>query len=169
MKEIVGHGDIAKVLNWECDEKPDTVFFASGVSNSQETRESEYQREKDLLLEQDRNKRLVYFGSLSIFYSDGRYATHKREMEELVTENFSKYCIIRLGNIDWGHNPHTLINTLRNNVAEGKSVEIRDTERYVVDKEEFKHWIGLIPDGFNCEINIPGERMKVKEIFNKYV
>ena len=101
--EIVGHGDIARVLNWECSKRPNTIFFASGVSNSQEIRESEYQREKDLLLKQSRDKRLVYFGSLSIFYSGGRYAKHKREMEELVMENFPKYCIIRLGNIDWGN------------------------------------------------------------------
>jgi hypothetical protein len=168
MREVVGHGDIARVLNWECEERPRTIFFASGVSNSQETRESEYKREKDLLLKQNKNKRLVYFGSLSIFYSDGRYARHKREMEDLVMEEFPKYCIVRLGNIDWGHNPHTLINTLRNNVAEGKPVEIRDVERYIIDKEEFVHWIDLIPD-FNCEINIPGRRMKVMEIFKEYV
>lgn len=162
--EIIGHGDIASKL----EGRPDMLFFASGVSNSQETMESEYQRERILLLSMDRSKRLVYFGSLSIFYNDNRYAQHKREMEELIIGNFPKYCIIRIGNISWGKNPHTLINTLKGRVENEEPIEIQDVYRYVVDEEEFLHWISLIPD-FNCEINVPGARMKVKEIFKKFV
>jgi hypothetical protein len=41
---IVGNGDIASVLV----DYPNRLFFASGVSNSLETREEEYQKEKDL-------------------------------------------------------------------------------------------------------------------------
>jgi len=162
--EIVGSGDIASALK----ERDGLIFFASGVSNSAEMRESEYQREKDLLLRQDRSKRLVYFGSLSIFYGDTRYTQHKREMEQLVKDNFPKYCIVRLGNIAWGNNPHTLINALRNRVANQEPVEIRDVYRYVVEQDEFLHWINLIPD-FNCEMNVTGQPMKVAEIFKKYV
>lgn len=162
---IEGKGDIASVLR----DREGFTFFARGVSNSQETRESEYEREKQTLLAQPKDKRLVYFGSLSIFYNDNRYTQHKLEMEELVKENFPSYCIVRLGNISWGDNPHTLINHLRNQVNNGQPVEIQDVYRYVVDQEEFCHWISLIPDSFNCEINIPGARMKVKDIFKKYV
>lgn len=164
-KEIVGHGDIAQILE---SVNKDVLFFASGVSNSQETRESEYQREKNLLLEQDRSQRLVYFSSLGVLDGHTRYYKHKREMEELVINNFPRYCIVRIGNITWGDNPHTLINTLKNKVANQEPVEIKDVYRYVVDPEEFLYWVSLIPD-FNCEISIPGERMKVKEIFNKFV
>lgn len=165
MKEIVGHGDIAQVLQ-EADK--DALFFASGVSNSAETRESEYQREKELLLKQDPSKRLVYFGSLSVFYRDSRYAKHKREMEQLVRETFPRHCIVRIGNIGWGTNPHTLINTLRNRVDQEQPIEILNVDRYVVDEDEFLHWINLIPD-FNCEMNIPGNRLKVREIVKRYV
>lgn len=164
-KEIIGHGDIAEILQLADN---DVLFFASGVSNSRETRESEYQREKDLLLSQDRDKRLVYFSSLGVLDGETRYYDHKREMEGLIKENFEKYCIVRIGNITWGTNPHTLINTLKNRVANEEPVEIKDVFRYVVDPEEFLYWVSLIPD-FNCEINIPGTRMKVKEIFNKFV
>lgn len=162
--EIVGHGDIASVL----EPREGFTFFASGVSNSQETRESEYQREKDLLLSQDRIKRLVYFGSLSIFYSDSRYSRHKREMEELVKDNFPEYCIVRLGNIRWGNNPHTLINAMKGRVQSATPLQIQDTYRYIVDREEFLHWISLIPT-FNVEINIPGRRMKVSEVVKEFV
>ena len=52
---IVGHGDIASVLS----DREDRIYFASGVSNSQETRESEYAREKTLLLQQEKIRHLV--------------------------------------------------------------------------------------------------------------
>ncbi len=164
MKEIIGSGDIASVL----EPKEGMVYFASGVSNSAETRESEYQRERDLLLAQDRSKRLVYFGSLAIFYSNTRYSKHKREMEELIINNFPKYCIVRLGNITWGKNPNTLINAMRNKIEAGEPLKIKDVTRYIVDQDEFLHWINLIPD-FNCEMNITGRRMKVAEVVKEYV
>ena len=156
---IVGRGDIASVL----PKKSDLLFFSSGVSNSGETRESEYKRERDLLLEQHTGSHIVYFSTLSIFYSDTRYTQHKLDMEAMIKENFPKYCIVRLGNISWGTNPNTLINYLR----AYPNAEIRDEYRYIVGKDEFLHWVGLIPH-FSCEINVPGDRLKVKEIVDRY-
>jgi nucleoside-diphosphate-sugar epimerase len=163
---ISGHGDIASVLT----DRPDRLYFASGVSNSQEIRESEYQREKDLLtsvVSECRDRQLVYFGTLAVFYSDTRYTRHKLEMEAMVKE-LPHFAIMRLGNITWGTNPHTLINTLRNQMKEGEPIEIRDTYRYVVEKDEFLHWVNLIPT-WNCEMNVTAQRMKVSEIVKKYV
>jgi hypothetical protein len=165
MKEgIIGKGDIASVL----EPRLGFTYFASGVSNSREERESEYQREKDLLLKQDKDKHLVYFGSLSVFYTKGRYQDHKLEMEQLVKDNFKNYTIVRLGNITWGDNPHTIINFFRKQKAIGQAFEVQDTERYVCDKEEFLHWIKLIPN-FSCEMNIPGERIKIVDLIKRYV
>jgi hypothetical protein len=161
---IVGNGDIASVLV----DRDDLLFFASGVSNSRETRETEYQREIQLLTSQPRDKRLVYFGSLSIFYADTRYTRHKLEMERIVKQLFPMYAIVRIGNITWGINPNTLINFLRDKFQKGEPLEIRDEYRYVVERDEFLHWIGVIPD-FNCEINVGTKRMKVQGIVEKYV
>lgn len=157
---IIGDGDIASVL----PHSDDLLFFASGVSNSQETRESEYQRDEALLLKQDRSKHIVYFGSLSIFYSDNRYSNHKIRMEHFVKTLFPRYTILRLGNISWGNNPHTIINFLRAN----PDAPIEDVYRFVINEEEFLYWINLIPE-WNCEMNCPGRRMKVQEIVDKYV
>ena len=165
MSKIIGNGDIASVLK---NIDKDFLFFASGVSNSKETRESEYKREKDLLLEQDIDKRIVYFSSIGVLDGKSRYYDHKREMEMLVKMCFPKYCIVRLGNISWGNNPNTLINYFKNRVEAGKHFEIQDTYRYIIDEDEFLYWINLIPD-FNVEMNIPGKRMKVKDVFIKYV
>lgn len=161
---IVGDGDVAKALK-EVD-RDDLLFFASGVSNSKETSKAEFDKEKELLFETfwaNPDKRIVYFGSLSIFYSDTPYAKHKRRMETYI-KIFNKYTIIRLGNIDWGVNPNTIINYLKAH----PEAEIWDVYRYVITKDEFLHWIRMIPT-FNCEMNCPGQRLKVKEIKEKYV
>ena len=143
--------------------------MASGVSNSGEKRESEYEREKKLLLSQDKNKHLVYFGSLSIFYNPNTmYAQHKKKMEELVRKNFKHYTIVRIGNITWGKNPHTLINFFKGEKKKGHKLVIQNTYRYLVDKKEFLYWIDLIPD-WNCELNVAGQWLKVSQIVKKYV
>ncbi len=159
---IVGNGDIASVIT----DRKDLLFFASGVSNSKEDRESEYQREIDLLLKQDRSLRIVYFSSLSVFYTDTRYTRHKKTMEALV-KTFPRYTILRLGNITWGKNPHTIINYFREKIRRGEKFEIQDVYRYIVEKDEFLHWLAMIPN-WNCEMNITGKRMKVREIIDKY-
>ncbi len=160
---IVGNGDVASVL----PNKKNLLFFASGVSNSHEKRESEYAREKKLLLSQDKKSHLVYFSSLSVLYANSRYAQHKREMEILVKQEFWRYAIFRVGNITWGTNPHTIINFFRNQLAKGKPIKIENAYRYVIDKDEFLHWIGLIPS-WSCEMNIPGKKMKVSQIVDEY-
>ena len=160
---IIGHGDIASVLT----DREDRIFFASGVSNSQETRESAYAREKTLLLQQEKIRHLVYFSSLSIFYSDTRYAQHKLEMETLVKANFPRYAIIRLGNITWGTNPHTIINSFRAKIQKDEPLIIRDAYRYVVDKDEFLYWVSMIPS-WPCEISITGQRLSIEQIVKKY-
>lgn len=157
---IVGDGDIASVLT----DREDRLYFVSGVSNSQETRRSEYEREKKLLLSQDRYRHIVYVSTLAVFYTDTLYAQHKLRMERLIKQNFKHYTILRIGNITWGTNPHTLINYLRAH----PEAEIRDVYRYVVDEEEFLYWVNLIPE-WPCEMNIIGRRMKVKEIVDEYV
>lgn len=157
---IIGNGDVASALK----DRPGFIWFASGVSNSQEKREAEYGREVDLLLGQPKDKHLVYFSSLSIFYAEGRYQIHKRQMEEIIKSNWKKYTIVRLGNISWGTNPHTLINYLKNH----PEAELRDEYRFIIDKEEFQWWMNLLPN-WSCEYNVPGNKLKVKEVYERYV
>lgn len=161
---IIGKGDIGTALK-EARRPADEsyIFFASGISNSKEDRESEYQREIKLLMEQDRYKHIVYFSSLAIFYAKTRYTKHKLGIEELIKKNFHHYTIIRLGNITWGNNPHTIINFLKNKIKNNELYSIKDEYRYLVWLEEFLHWIDLIPD-WNCEMNITGQMLKVEEI-----
>jgi hypothetical protein len=160
---IVGDGDIAsKIIDRE-----GFCFFASGVSFSGETREEEYEREYRLLLEQPKDLRLVYPSSMSVFYAHNRYTQHKIAMELMIHRLFPKWTILRMGNITWGNNPHTLINFFKGQKARGEKLDIQDTYRYIITEEEFHHYLALIPD-WNCEMNI-GRRMKVEDIVKEYV
>lgn len=165
---ILGTGDLAHALHAGGVDRDDTLFFAAGVSNSGETRESEYDREVNLLRAQHPDRRLVYFSSLAVYYSDGRYSQHKRFMEGEVKALFGSYTIMRLGNIDWGHNPHTLINTLRERERLYLPQDIQNVYRYIVSLDEFLHWVRLIPR-WPCEMNVPGRRMLVREIYQEFV
>ncbi len=161
---IIGYGDIANVLQ----DRVGFTFFASGVSNSRETRESEYQREYNLLLMQDRTTHLVYFSSLCVFYAHSRYAKHKAFMETAIKDSFVHWTIVRLGNITWGVNPNTIINHFREQRRCGAPLDIQDTYRYIVDLGEFLHWINMIPE-WSCEMNITGRRMSVRQIVDELV
>ncbi len=121
---ILGNGDIARVL----PEREDLLFFASGVSNSQEILESAYQREVDLLAEQDRDVHIVYFSSLAVLNGTSRYVQHKRSMEGRIKE-FDHNTIVRIGNIAFGDNPNTLINHIKNSIAKEEEFRIEDVYR----------------------------------------
>lgn len=159
---ILGNGTIGSVLK----DREDRLYFASGVSNSSETRESEYQREKDLLAQQDRNQHIVYFSTLSVFYKQSRYTQHKLEMEALIKE-FPHYTIMRLGNPVFGNNLNHLVPYLRDKIRKKEKFEIRDVYRYPLEKAEFLHWVDLIPE-WNCEISVTGRFTKVKDIIKLY-
>jgi hypothetical protein len=164
---VVGNGDIAKALTDAGIDVGYVTFFASGVSNSRETRKEVYQREADLLNGQNINRHLVYFSSLSIYYSDSVYAHHKRTMEWRVTNGFANYTIIRLGNITWGTNPNTIVNYLKHCYSKGIQPELHDTYRYLITKSEFTHWVKMIRVGEKDIMNLPGEFIHVNEIWRR--
>ena len=156
---VIGNGDIASVL----PDRDDVVFMASGVSNSACEDINEYEREIKLLMAQDKDKHLVYFSSLCIYYSGSMYANHKYYMERKIIDHFNSYTIVRLGNIDWGSNPHTLINYLKAH----PEAEIQNTYRHIVSKDEFLYWINLIKPGTRDMMNVPGKLTYVPDLMNE--
>ena len=160
---IIGSGDIAGAIV----DRPDRLYFASGVSNSAETRQSEFTRERNLLYAQGYDAHLVYFSSLCVFYSDTPYARHKRLMEMRVRQ-LKHYTIVRLGNISWGSNPATLINHLRAQHAAGFGLHIQDTQRVVHTLDDF-HWTLANIPAWSCEMHAPGRLLTVRQIVDRYV
>jgi hypothetical protein len=159
---IVGRGDIASVLN----DRDGAIFFVSGVSNSNEIRESEFMREIELLDKQDKTKCIFYFSSIAIddMSKNSQYLQHKRNMELLVKSNFKNYNIIRIGNITWGSNPNTFINYIKNKKSKGESVEIKDEYKYIIDKEQLVLLTDNLPLTGQNTICVFGRMAKVKEL-----
>ncbi len=157
---IIGSGDIANAIV----DRKELLFFASGVSKSSETDDLQFAREKNLLLAQDKNSQLVYFSTLSQYYSDSPYIRHKKAMEDIVKLEFSKYTIVRFGNITWGKNPNTLLNHLMNKVINNVPIEIQETHRHIMTKKDFLFWLNHIPIGKSDVMNITGKLLTVREI-----
>jgi hypothetical protein len=161
---IIGKGDIAQILN----DRENIIFFASGVSNSSETDESEFNREKELLLKQDKSKCLFYFSSISIDDKDkffnNRYLKHKLEMENLVKSNFQNYNIIRIGNITWGTNPNTFLNFIKNKIKNGEEVIIKDEYKFMIDKDQLLSLTDNLPVISKNQISIFSKMVKVKDL-----
>lgn len=165
---IVGNGDIANALKDGNLDRDDVTFFASGVSNSKETSRAEFMREYELLKEYSMcGLHLVYFSSLSIYYSDSDYAAHKRTMEYEIQKIFKTFSIFRIGNIAWGNNPNTIINYFKSEFNSGRQPVLQDAYRHVISKDEFVYWIKKLNLNARDFINIPGEFIHVNEIWRR--
>lgn len=154
---IIGSGDIASAII----DRPGITFFAAGVSNSKEERIDEFVREKNLLEDQDADQHIVYFSTLSQYYNTPTpYIEHKAWMELKVKREFEYYTIVRIGNIDWGRNPTTLINYLKANI----DAPVLPVYRHIVSKDEFQYWLGLITLNTKDIMNIPGRMVWVPDL-----
>lgn len=137
---VVGSGLIANgFLNDYKDDKK-VVVFASGVSNSNETRHSEFEREKDLIhLTMCINPKalFVYFSTYSLEDPDAikrPYVLHKEKMENLV-QCHSRFLILRVSNVVGNNgNPNTIINFFVEKVVSGELISIwNSTKRNLID------------------------------------
>ena len=159
---IVGNGLIASLFT-ECDQE-NIIFFASGVSNSLETKKEEFLREENLIkktITENPNKVFIYFSTCSIYDSskaESQYVLHKLKMEQIITQLCSQYLIVRLSNaVGNGGNPNLLINYLVRSVKSSKTINVHTkATRNFIDTEDIKNIvIQLIKNkNFNKIINI---------------
>lgn len=157
----IGNGNIARVLN----DREGALFFASGVSNSSCTDIFQFRREQYLLGKHyGSGLCCFYFSSIQVAFTDSPYFRHKLEMEQLVRDNFENHYIIRIGNLDWDNNPMTFRNYIRNKIAKGEPVEIKDELRYMVSKEQLLLLTDNLPLIGRQTINIFGTVDKIKNL-----
>lgn len=99
---IIGNGLIAKSMRGKINDDK-LIIFASGVPNSKEQNDDEYNREL-LLLEkiilENPNKKLIYFSSCSVASTNNvKYNQHKLNVESFIRNSTNNYIILRLPNI----------------------------------------------------------------------
>jgi len=161
---IVGRGDIASILN----DREGVIFFVSGVSNSLEKRESEYEREYKLLSEQDKTKCIFYISSITIDNKEkfemSRYLQHKKQMEDYIKSSFKNYNIIRIGNIIWGSNPNTFLNYIKNKVKNNESFFISDEYKFMISEKQLLSLTDNLPINSQNQISVFGQMVKVKDL-----
>jgi nucleoside-diphosphate-sugar epimerase len=157
---IIGNGLIANSL--KNIDSEDHLFFASGVSNSLETRSSEFEREFTLLkssIEANNKSKIIYFSTLSIndqSKQDSHYVLHKLAMEEFIKNNADNYLILRIGNIvGKGGNPNTLFNYLRNQITNNNTFTVHSkARRLLIDMDDITKFLAeSCPDISNTIIN----------------
>ena len=140
---LVGNGMIARRFHTYAD-RNDVVLFASGVSNSKETRPEPYERERQLVedtLRQAPGSLFVYFSTASIAdptEQGSPYVMHKIVLEELIKEQAGNYLIIRASNVVGGPgNPHTILNFFVDRIRRQESFTIwQHAVRNVIDIDD---------------------------------
>jgi nucleoside-diphosphate-sugar epimerase len=138
---IIGNGLLANTFRPFYEHDPDVLVFASGVSNSRETRLEAFAREKSLLQDACQlGKELVYFSTCSVHdpeLAHSPYVRHKLEMEAIVTA-LPHFSVLRLPQVV-GHtpNPHTLTNFLHQKIKSGEKFHIwRNARRNLIDVDD---------------------------------
>lgn len=138
---IIGNGMIASIFR-KYDKVNGIVIFASGVSNSTETRRSEFIKENNLLkkvIGQYKESLFIYFSSCSLDdeeLNSNPYHIHKKNMELLIQKNSLNYIIFRLPNIiGFKGNGANIINFLID--------KIRNNEKFVVHKNATRNIVDI--------------------------
>ncbi|MCX8522327.1 hypothetical protein OF897_00125 [Chryseobacterium formosus] len=144
---IIGKGLIATSL--QNIDSENIIFFASGVSNSLETRTSEFEREFSLLqnsIENNKEHQIIYFSTLSVndqSKQDSPYVIHKLNIENFIKNNCKKYLIVRVGNVvGKGGNPNTLFNFLREQINNESSFVLHNkATRILIDIDDISEFL----------------------------
>lgn len=139
---IVGKGLLAHAFEPHFSESSDVIVFASGVSNSLETRPGEFAREAALLRQRldSEARRFIYFSSCGVTAAESEltpYMRHKRSMESLVL-SASHGLVLRLPQVvGRTENHHTLTNFLRDHIVSGEHFTVwAHAERNLIDIDD---------------------------------
>ncbi len=137
---IIGNGLIARAFG-QFAQDPDTVIFASGVSNSREVNPAAFAREREMLLQwlAHASAHVVYFGSCNVVNpeQDSPYFEHKRAMERLVTCS-GRGTVLRLPQVVGAtRNPNTLTNYLRDCIVNDRPLPLwTRAQRNLIDVDD---------------------------------
>ena len=141
---VIGNGLIASAFK-EYAEDEKRIIFASGVSNSFEQSDVEFNREKELLekiLKENQKKIIVYFSSFpnNNPYQQ-KYINHKLLMESVVkSSKQNNYCIIKIPQVVGNTgNDNGLFNYLSRAIKNDETIKVyKYSYRSLLDVEDLK-------------------------------
>lgn len=135
---VVGDGLLARLFK-EYSEVNDIIIFASGVSNSSEINENEFQREISLIHKYSINyqkKLFVYFSTCAFYdkyFLPTPYLNHKKRVEEFISNSFSNYIILRIPQIIGSFNKNQLLGYINHHILLKKRFVLYEIERNLID------------------------------------
>jgi hypothetical protein len=140
---VVGNGMIARRFI-DFAERSDVVIFASGVSNSKETRPEPFAREWQLVdktLRDTMGSLFVYFSTASVedpTEKGSPYVTHKLALEQLIANQATNHLLVRASNVVGGPgNPHTILNFFVDRVLRDEPFTIwQHASRNLIDLDD---------------------------------
>ena len=140
MIKVIGNGLLARNMANLKTER-DCLIIGAGVSNSSETRITEFQREIDLVtaaIGQHRDLRVVYFSTCSVSQAVRTpYIAHKCAMEKMVSSLASESCIYRLPQVVGVVNNSTLISYIVSSILQNKTLQIQlNAQRRLIDIDD---------------------------------
>lgn len=139
---VVGDGLLANAFSSYGSDSAVTIF-AAGVSNSGETRVSEFERETSVIVPHAIKTAgcLVYFSTCSVNYlatDQSPYVRHKLAVERLITKYASEYLVFRLPQVvGRTPNPNTLTNYMFQRIVKHEPIVIfADATRSLLDVDD---------------------------------
>lgn len=135
---VVGNGLISKSFDDYIDNE-DYLIYASGVSDSSEDRDSEYDREFNLIKNHiSTNSKFIYFSTIN--NRDSKYFLHKRNMEKYIIDNSNNYLIFRLPNVVGnGGNINNIFNYLNKKIINDEFIKVQNVNRSLIDIDDVKN------------------------------
>tara|TARA_R110000868_G_C10927644_1_gene766120 strand:- start:348 stop:1049 length:702 start_codon:yes stop_codon:yes gene_type:complete len=159
---IVGGGLVANSFKGSYQNDKDIIIFASGVSNSSEIEDKEFNREKNLLnkvLDEYPSTRFIYLSTILIGYKNTPYYIHKENMEKIIMKKSKDYVILRVPQlIGYGGNKKTLVNYMTDSIKRGTPIIINnEVRRSIVDIEDIVKFVEYCKEKISCAtVNISG-------------
>jgi len=170
---IIGDGLLGRSFLNSNQNYNDIVIFASGVSDSLNSNESSFEREKLLVLntlKEYKTYKFVYFSSVLAGVIDNNYYNHKIDIEELIKTHSDNYIIFRVPQIIGSvGNKHNLFNHIKNLIENNQEVIVyNNVYRALLDVDDLVNLVNYFKDTITCKtINISNiEKITVLDIVN---
>ena len=137
--EIIGDGLLGAAFR-KYEIESNAIIVCSGVSDSQEKRQSEFKREIELIKNislNKNNKVVVYFSSVMAGFGGSEYYAHKSRVERLIVDSFDYYLICRLPQVVGLAINNTIFPTFVRSIVNRKSILIqRNATRTLLDVDD---------------------------------
>jgi nucleoside-diphosphate-sugar epimerase len=136
---VVGSGMIGSAFSTQSFDMAATIF-CSGVSNSLETRQREFDREISLIKsihKKNEGNIFVYFSSVMAEKSDAPYYLHKIQAENLIKKIFKNYLILRLPQVVGFTKNNTLVTFIIRALIRHEKIRVQNlSRRSIIDVED---------------------------------